>query len=139
MILGLFSISFFGYAFAIGKKSLRPRLIVINKDECFIKSADQPSTLRHWYVGTYAEAASVMMGHMHMDKNAFEFLIDEFGPQLETLKTLARKLRDVLFPIRDNAMLTATYAEPAHRDLMYKGMIGAYGVQRGDRHIARTS
>lgn len=72
---------------------------------------------------TYAEIASVKT--RHMDENAFEFLINELGPQFETLKPLARKLRDVLFPKRDNAVFTGTYAEP-HRDLMYEGFIRAY-------------
>lgn len=73
--------------------------------------------------GIYAQIAFAKTGHM--DKNAFEFLINEFGPQLDTLKHLARKLRDILFPIKDNAMLTGTYAEP-HCDLPYGGMIRAF-------------
>lgn len=82
-----------------------------------VSAPSKASTSRvRFELGTFETYASVKRGYM--DKHAFESLIDEFGPQFEWLKPLARKLCDVFFPIRDNAVFTGTYAVP-HRDLMY--------------------
>lgn len=65
------------------------------------------SRLQRRYTGTYEEIADVKRGHM--DKNAFENIIAEFPPACDDLKPLARQLRRVLFPIRDEAIFTGTF------------------------------
>ncbi|KAJ8102674.1 hypothetical protein POJ06DRAFT_280030 [Lipomyces tetrasporus] len=71
------------------------------------------SRLRRWYSGTYAEIADTKLGHM--DKNGFENVVAEFAQKFENIKSLARSLRDVLFPIRDGAIFTERFA-------MYDGL-----------------
>ncbi|KAG9233281.1 hypothetical protein BJ875DRAFT_535473 [Amylocarpus encephaloides] len=77
--------------------------------------------LRGWYTGMYTEIANTKQGHM--DKNRFENVILEFAPKFENLKSLARELRHVLFPIRDGAIFTGTFHD---NDIMYDGMIDAF-------------
>jgi serine/threonine protein kinase len=85
------------------------------------------SRLQRWYTGTYEEIADVKLGHM--DKNRFEDIIAEFPPECEELKPLARQLRRVLFPIRDEALFTGTFQDC---NIMYDGMIGAFNSAIAD-------
>jgi len=84
------------------------------------------SRLRRWYTGTYAEIADTKLGHM--DKNGFENVIGEFAPKFESLKQLARELRNDLFPIRDGAIFTRTFRD---HNIMYDGMITAFNRATG--------
>lgn len=65
--------------------------------------------LRRWYTGTYAEIALNKLGDI--DKNGFEGIMAEFAPKFERLKPLARELRKVLFPIKDEAIFTGTFRD----------------------------
>lgn len=76
------------------------------------------SILRGWYTGTYAEIANIKRGHMV----GFDDVTAEFAPGFIGLKTLAGKLRDVLFPIR-GSLFTGTYKD---RSIIYEGMIDAF-------------
>lgn len=58
-----------------------------------------------------------------MDKNGFENIVAEFAPRFESIKSLARRLRDVLFPIRDQAIFTGTFQNSC---IMYDGMTEAF-------------
>lgn len=85
--------------------------------------ASATSRLRRWYTGTYTDIADTKIGHM--DKNVFENIIAEFAVKFETLKQLARKLRHVIFPIKDGAIFTGTFRD---KDIMYNGMIEAFNM-----------
>ena len=58
------------------------------------------SRLRRWYSGTYTEIGQNKLGER--DKNGFEGIVAEYSPRFENMKRLARELRQVLFPIRDD-------------------------------------
>jgi hypothetical protein len=47
----------------------------------------------------------------YMGKNEFENVIAEFSLKFESLKQLARQLRNVLFPIRDGTVFAGTFRE----------------------------
>jgi hypothetical protein len=83
--------------------------------------------LRGWYTGTYAEIARNKLGDM--DKNRFEGILTEFAPKFERLKSLARELRKVLFPIKDGAIFTGTFQD--HK-IMYDGVINAVDMAIAD-------
>lgn len=94
------------------------------------------NVLRDWYTGNYRRIARMKRGDM--DKNAFEYIVSEFAPQFESLKQLARELRNVLFPIRDGAIFTGTFRD---NDIMYDGMINAFSraidrLEKGEQAIA---
>jgi hypothetical protein len=58
-----------------------------------------------------------------MDKNGLENVVAEFAPKFESLKQLARELRNVLFPIRDGANFTGMFRD---NDIMCDGMVKAF-------------
>jgi hypothetical protein len=76
---------------------------------------------RRWYTGTYAEIAHTRLSHM--GKNEFENVIAEFSLKFESLKQLARQLRNVLSPIRDGAVFAGTFRE---NGIMYDRMIKTF-------------
>ena len=81
------------------------------------------SRLRNWYKGSYAEIASIKIGHM--DKQNFTGILDEFPPIFKELKGFVGRLRDILFPYKDG-LFTGTYQEPSK---LYQPMIEAFGQE----------
>jgi len=81
-----------------------------------------PSTshLRKWYRGSYADIADAKS--VRMEKRGFTVILDEFLPEFEGLKGLARRIRDILFPYVDG-LFTGTYQDP---DKLYQPMIEAF-------------
>jgi hypothetical protein len=59
-----------------------------------------------------------------MDKDRLENVIVKFAQKFENLKPLARELRHVLFPIRDEVIFTGTFHDQRWDD---------HGVQHGNR------
>jgi hypothetical protein len=86
------------------------------------------SVLRDWYTGNYRQIANTKPGRI--DQNGFENIVSEFAPQLESLKPLARELRNVLFQIRDGATFTGTFRD---NDIIHEGIINAFGRAIGQR------
>ncbi len=58
-----------------------------------------------------------------MDKKRFNGILAEVSPVFEVLKDLAVKIRDILFPIREESLFTGTYRDP---DKLYKPMVEAF-------------
>lgn len=46
--------------------------------------------------------------------------------EFESLKPLAGRLHQILFPMRDGIIWTGTDASPGAVDMLYDGMIGAF-------------
>ncbi|KAI9785618.1 MAG: hypothetical protein M1816_000365 [Peltula sp. TS41687] len=88
-------------------------------------SRDDRGTLQKWYQGDYMDIATTKLGHM--DKNNFEEIIAEFPAPFKPAKKVARKVRDVLFPIWDGALFTGTFEDP---DIM--PMIEAFNAAARD-------
>jgi hypothetical protein len=82
--------------------------------------------LRGWYNRIYTEIANTKQSHI--GKNRFENIIAEFAPKFENLKLLARKLRSVLFPIRDGDIFIGTFHDS---DIIYDRMIIAFNTAIG--------
>lgn len=95
--------------------------VIISYRQGADRTLPNTSQLRDWYKGSYAQIANTKRGHM--DKEAFKEIIAEFPTQFESLKILAEKLRDILFPIREGSLFTGTYHDP---DKLYKPMIEAF-------------
>jgi hypothetical protein len=74
----------------------------------------------------YIEIANTKLGYI--DKNGFENVIREFIPKFESLKQLARQLRNVLFPIRDGVIFIGTFRD---NYIIYNGMIKAFNIAIG--------
>ncbi|KAI9768266.1 MAG: hypothetical protein M1839_004160 [Geoglossum umbratile] len=82
------------------------------------------SRLQGWYTGTYDEIARNKTGDM--DKRGFKNITAEFPPQFEGVKHLAKELRHVLFPIRDEVLFIGTYGEPKWVNIRYNDMVNAF-------------
>lgn len=61
-----------------------------------------------------------------MGEEGFEAILDEFSPEFSCLKELARKLRGILFPLKDGKIWTWTDISPEGTDKLYDDMIGAF-------------
>jgi hypothetical protein len=72
----------------------------------------------HWYVRRNARNK---LGDM--DKNGFKDIAAEFAPRFENLATLAHKLRNLFFPIRDGAIFTGAFHD---NGIIYDGVIKAF-------------
>ncbi len=83
----------------------------------------EPSLLRSWYRGSYEDIARVKQGDMH--KQRFEKILAEFPPAFNYAKELARRVRQILFPIRGDAPFTGTLKD---HDAMYQPIIQAFEV-----------
>ncbi|KAI9808753.1 MAG: hypothetical protein M1825_003905 [Sarcosagium campestre] len=101
----------------------------LTNHQLLIRKGIKQSVLEGWYTGDFAAIATQKRGAM--DKDGFEDIIDEFAPEFAGLESLARKLRDVLFPIVNGSLFIRTYAE-THRHVMYDGMIEALNDQIDD-------
>ncbi|PQE05123.1 serine threonine- kinase Sgk2 protein [Rutstroemia sp. NJR-2017a BBW] len=71
----------------------------------------------------YEDTGSQKPSKLKLLEIRFENIIVEFAPKFENLKPLARELRHVLFPIRDEAIFTGTFHD---HSIMYDGMIKAF-------------
>ncbi|RMZ90674.1 hypothetical protein DV736_g2093, partial [Chaetothyriales sp. CBS 134916] len=86
------------------------------------KPTDQSrSKLRAWYTGNYEDIANAKRGNM--DANGFGFILRELPPKFECVKALCREWRELLFPIRDNALFTGTPKDP---EILYVPIIKAF-------------
>ncbi|KAI9863684.1 MAG: hypothetical protein M1813_003707 [Trichoglossum hirsutum] len=90
------------------------------------KMLPEESCLREWHVGSYFGIASNKTGVMVAPR--FEFILDEFPPEFESLKDLARELRQALFSTRDGSIFLGTFTDS---DNLYDPMIKAF-----DRAVA---
>ncbi|KFY94080.1 hypothetical protein V500_03420 [Pseudogymnoascus sp. VKM F-4518 (FW-2643)] len=61
-----------------------------------------------------------------MGKEGFNAILEEFSPEFEGLKKLARTLRGILFPLKDGKIWTWTDISPEGTDKLYDDMIGAF-------------
>jgi serine/threonine protein kinase len=93
---------------------------------CHHQEACHDSQLRAWYTGSYQTIATTKLGQM--DQQKFTCILAEFPLEFESLKGLAKELRDILFPFKDG-IFTRTYNDP---DQLYQPMIKAF-----ERAIAR--
>ena len=85
------------------------------------------SKLHAWYTGNYEDIANAKRGTM--DANRFGFILKEFPPKFECIKALCRELRELLFPIRDNALFTGTPKVP---EILYGPAIKAFNTAIDD-------
>lgn len=85
------------------------------------ESLPETSKLRQWSRGDYGELA--VHKSLDMKRNAFQTILEEFPLELYTLKPLADRLRQVLFPLRDGVIWTGTDYSPAAVEELYEEMI----------------
>lgn len=85
---------------------------------------DPPETskLRQWSNGGWDELA--VRKSLDMDQHNFQSILEEFT--VESLKPLAERLRQILFPVRDGVIWTGTEGLPEAVDKLYDGMIRAF-------------
>ncbi|KAI1418377.1 FunK1 protein kinase [Hypoxylon sp. FL1857] len=96
----------------------------------------ETSKLREWSNGDWNELA--VRKSLDMDQNSFQSILEEFTPEFYSLKPLADRLRQILFPLRDGVIWTGTDDSPEDVDKLYGGMIHAFEkciASEGDRHI----
>ncbi|KFY98843.1 hypothetical protein V500_01539 [Pseudogymnoascus sp. VKM F-4518 (FW-2643)] len=87
---------------------------------------DPPETskLRQWSNGGWEELA--VRKSLDMRQDSFQSILGEFTVEFESLKPLAKSLRQILFPMRDGAIWTGTEGSPEAVNKLYDGMIGAF-------------
>jgi len=85
------------------------------------KGQPKDSMLPRWYTGTYKKIAQNKRGDM--SKGGFEQISEEFPPEFDAVKPLCRKLRGVLFPIREGDLFTDT---PQNPEILYDPAIEAF-------------
>jgi len=85
------------------------------------KGLPSSSPLRYWYSGTYLQIAA--MKKSHMEKTTFETILDWFPPQFRGLQPLARELRQILFPIRNESVFRGTYHDS---NMLYQPMLDEF-------------
>ena len=61
-----------------------------------------------------------------MSLEGFPRILEEFSTEFVHLKGLARKLHQLLFPIRDGAIFTGTDMDKAGIKELYDGVIGTF-------------
>ena len=91
--------------------------------EFHCSSTDRPkdSRLRKWYTGTFEEIAEAKQGYMHAD--GLKNILKEFPEAFDCVKPLCRKLRAILFPLRQGELDTGTPSSAAE---LYSKVIEAY-------------
>lgn len=67
-----------------------------------------------------------MRKSLDMGQDRFQNILGEFTVEFESLKSLAKRLHQFLFPMRDGAIWTGTEGSPEAVDKLYDGMIGAF-------------
>jgi hypothetical protein len=63
---------------------------------------------------------------LDMDQDSFHSILEEFTVEFESLKPVAERLHQILFPMRDGVIWTETDGSPEAVDKLYDGMIGAF-------------
>jgi len=85
------------------------------------------SKLQAWSRGTWDDAALPQRKLFDMSLDGFQSILGEFNAKYHSLKPLAEKLREILFPLRDDgAIWTATDLSHDGTDKLYDGIIGAF-------------
>ncbi|KAI0836695.1 FunK1 protein kinase [Hypoxylon sp. FL0890] len=87
-------------------------------------SPPETSKLRQWSNGDWAELTA--RKSFDMDQNGFQRILEEFPPEFHSLKSLAERLRQVLFPLRAGDLWTGTDDSLEAVDKLYDGMIRAF-------------
>ncbi|KAF5024770.1 hypothetical protein F66182_3148 [Fusarium sp. NRRL 66182] len=82
------------------------------------------SKLRQWSNGDWNELA--LRKFLDMDQDNFQNILEEFTPEFHSLKPLAERLRQILFPLRDGVIWTGSDGSPEAVDKLYDGMIRAF-------------
>lgn len=87
---------------------------------------DPPETskLRQWSNGSWDKLA--VRKSLDMDQHNLQSILEEFTVEFESLKPLAERLHQILFPVRDGVIWTGTERSPEAVDRLYDGMIGAF-------------
>lgn len=87
---------------------------------------DPPETskLRQWSNGEWDELAARKL--LDMGQDSFQSILDEFTVEFESLKSLAERLWQILFPIRDGVVWTGTDGSHEAVDRLYDGIIRAF-------------
>lgn len=82
------------------------------------------SKLRAWYTGTYEDITRVKLADMSKaDDKGFGFILREFPPEFDCVKSLCKELRGILFPIRGDELFTGTPKEP---EILYGPIIKVF-------------
>lgn len=80
------------------------------------------SKLQQWSNGSWEELAERKFLDMSQD-DRFGDILEEFAPEFHSLRTLAERLRRILFPVRDGVIWTGTEDSPEAVDMLYDQMI----------------
>ncbi|GKT64226.1 hypothetical protein ColTof3_11565 [Colletotrichum tofieldiae] len=84
----------------------------------------ETSKLRQWSNGDWKELA--VRKSFDMDQDNFQSILEEFTSEFHSLKPLAERLRQILFPLRDGVICTGSDGSPEAVDKLYDGMIRAF-------------
>ncbi|OJD12146.1 hypothetical protein AJ78_07217 [Emergomyces pasteurianus Ep9510] len=91
------------------------------KRSSFQKDKPEHSLLKEWYTGSFEKIANAKVGRM--GAKGFEYLLSEFPPEFEDVKSLCRELRRILFRIHQDDILTGT---PVRPEVLYDPIIQAF-------------
>ncbi|OJD27201.1 hypothetical protein ACJ73_01406 [Blastomyces percursus] len=91
------------------------------KRSSFQKDTPEQSLLKEWYTGSFEKIANAKVGRM--GAKGFEYLLSEFPPEFEGVKSLCRELRRILFRIHQDDILTGT---PVRPEVLYDPIIQAF-------------
>ncbi|OJD28445.1 hypothetical protein ACJ73_00161 [Blastomyces percursus] len=91
------------------------------KRSSFRKDKPEHSLLKEWYTGSFEKIANAKVGRM--GAKGFEYLLSEFPPEFEDVKSLCRELRRILFRIHQDDILTGT---PVRPEVLYDPIIQAF-------------
>ncbi|KAI0016424.1 FunK1 protein kinase [Xylariomycetidae sp. FL0641] len=94
--------------------------VIENRDT----SLPADSKLRRWRGEDRKELARIKMADM--EESRFESILDEFPPEFNPLKLVARSLRRLLFPTRDGVLMTGTDESLEGENKLYDGMINSF-------------
>ncbi|KAI1126790.1 FunK1 protein kinase [Nemania abortiva] len=87
-------------------------------------SPPEDSRLRQWSDGSLQEVAARKL--LDIEQDGFGQILEEFGPEFCSLKPLAQRLRQFLFPERGGAIWIGTDEPPGDVDRLYDEMICAF-------------
>lgn len=74
-----------------------------------------------------------------MTDTNFGRILAEFNPEHQLLKPVAETMRQLLFPIKDEAIWTGTDSSPKAVNELYDGIIGAFEVAISQQKILKIS
>lgn len=90
-------------------------------------SPPEPSRLRQWSNSDWGELAERKV--VDMGQTGFQAILDEFPSHFNVLIPLAQKIRQMLFPIRDDIIWTGTNHGLSATSELYDEIIGAFEEQ----------